>query len=468
MPVDVRELTTISRVSGPSRLPGGTIVFHPRYRDWLTRQGIRTAADALDLPGEIVCGHPDRHVARIELGRRVVYLKREHIVGWRTRWKSWRAGFGWVSRSVREGVTLQRLEAAGMPAPQWLAYGEDSQGRAFLLVDEVSEAEDMRSILGDTRLSLADRRVLAERAGRVVAELHEAGFATPELAAKHILIGRRPLSVTLLDWQSTPPPGEVSFPDRARQLATLTASLANELATPGDRLRFAWAYLRTVRQSRKSQGKPTPRLGSFLRNVVAISERIRDRSSVRDQRQTAIAGKSQRLVWLAGEAVCAVPDVAAVWPTPAIASPFYDESLRCGLEESVTLPDGRRAMVVRFRSFAPIGRVVAAIRGKSWRAPGTKLARLLFHLERYGIDGPRLLAFGQRLTGPATAESFLLYEPIPEARESPETPEILGKLHSAGCEVVPGRAAFAVTPDGRIAVVSPFAVRLSSKRVTSR
>ena len=39
--------------------------------------------DYLDLPGEIVSGHPDRHVARVEVDGRVCYLKRQHRVGWR-------------------------------------------------------------------------------------------------------------------------------------------------------------------------------------------------------------------------------------------------------------------------------------------------------------------------------------------------------------------------------------------------
>ena len=122
----------------------GFIAHHPRYKAWLLRAGIDTPYAALNLTGEVVCGHPARHVARVELaGRRVAYLKREHVVGWPTRLKNFRAGFGWVSRSEREAETLRRLEAAGLPGPQWLAYGEDARGRAFLLVDEVADAADL-------------------------------------------------------------------------------------------------------------------------------------------------------------------------------------------------------------------------------------------------------------------------------------------------------------------------------------
>ena len=452
------------RVVRSALAASGFIVVHPRHRAWLARHGVTAATAALELSGEIVCGHPDRHVVRVELGRRVAFLKREHVIGWRTRFKNWRAGFGWVSRSVREAVTLRRLEAAGLPGPQWLAYGEDGTGRAFLLVEELTGSADLRTVLSDTRLSPDDRRVLAERAGRVVAELHEAGFGTPELAAKHVLIGRRPLAVNLLDWQSCPPPGAVSDPDRARQLATLTASLAGELATDRDRLRFAWAYHRTVRQSRKVEKTPTPRFRAFVRDVLANAERIRNRSSVRDQRQAA--GPPQRLVWLAGEEVCAVPDVAAVWPTPAVVEPFYAAAPPVSPED-VTLPDGRTAVLARFRTLAPLTRFVARLRGKPWRSPGAKVARVLFHLDRYGIAGPRLLAFGQRLTGPATADSFVLYEPIPHATPTAGTPEITAKLLAAGCKLVPGEVAFGATLDGRVVVTSPFAVRLS-KRVTPR
>jgi tRNA A-37 threonylcarbamoyl transferase component Bud32 len=299
--------------------PRDSIVYHPRYERFLRRQGIDSAAAVLALRGEVLCGHPDRHVARVELGSRVVYLKREHVVGLRTRLRNRLAGFGWVSRSEREALTLHRLEAGGLPGPQWLAYGEDGHGRAFLLVDELAGMRDLATLLGDTELSPAERRELAARIGHALAELHAAGFGTPDLAAKHVFVNPSTFAATLIDWQSATrrPPTETEC---VRQLAALNASLSDDLATPRDRFRLARTYWRLTR--------PSSRFGQFVRTIRAESDRRRLRSSARDQRQ---AHPAPRLVWVAEEAVCVTPELVAEWPTPAICEPFYPTTRRTAL-----------------------------------------------------------------------------------------------------------------------------------------
>src|SRR5688572_10861957 len=85
----------------------------------LIRRGLTEPRALVDLPGEIVSGHPDRHVVRVVLGtgreRVVGYLKREHRVPIRDRVANACAGFGFVSKSVREARTLEQLRAAGIP-----------------------------------------------------------------------------------------------------------------------------------------------------------------------------------------------------------------------------------------------------------------------------------------------------------------------------------------------------------------
>ena len=459
----------------PRAPEGGRVVYHPRYEQFLRRCGVTSAASALTLGGEIVCGHPDRHVARVELRTdsvgRVVYLKREHLVGVRTRFRNARAGFGWVSRSEREAATLRALEAAGLPGPQWLAYGEDATGRAFLLVDELADSADLRTVLGDGRLSPVERTALADRAGRAVAELHAAGFGTPELAAKHLFVNPRSRAVTLIDWQSAGRPAPVPLADRVRQLAGLHASLGPELATPRDRLRFVRAY-------HDDAGAETPRFGDFVRAVVRATSKIATRPSVRDQ----LGRPTPHLVWLAGESVCAVPEVAAVWPDPAVAAPFYSESPPG--DEWVAFPGGLQARLTRFRTVDPAGRLVAVLREKPWRSPAANAARLLFHLARAGITAPKLLAFGQRSTSAVAADSFVLYEmpagavPWAEglAQWTPgsrvrrlliaECGALLRRVHDAGCRVVPGeRGVFGIRrePNPGVVIVSPFAVRLARR-----
>jgi hypothetical protein len=257
--------------------------------------------------------------------------------------------------------------------------------------------------------------------------------------------------------------------DRARQLAGLHASLADALASPRERLRFAWAYQRN---------RPSLHFRTLVRDTLAHAARRQHRSSVRDQRH-ASAGQ---LVWLAGEAVCVVPEMVGVWPTPAISPPFYPAAAapESG-EEWITFPDGRRALLVRFTSFDPLGRLVAALREKPWRSPAATAGRVLFHLRRYGVPAPALLAFGQRFTSPVRAESFVLYSPpagaVPvAARLAQLTPgaraallrdcgRVLRSLHDAGCRVVPGDRPALVACERGASVESPFAVRLV-KRLT--
>jgi hypothetical protein len=195
-------------------------------------------------------------------------------------------------------------------------------------------------------------------------------------------------------------------------------------------LRVLFAALRPARQAGTVRG----RFADLARRVVAAADRLRGRRSIRDQRQAAPG--DQRLVWVAGEAVCAVPDVAAGWPTPAVGAPFYDSEPGT---VATRLADGRAAHLIRGRSVAPLGRLAARLRGRPWRSPGVTLGRVLFHLERYGVPAPRLLAFGQRLTGPTSAEWFALHTPPADAVVDPShaVAEQLGRrllqLHDAGC-----------------------------------
>lgn len=445
MPADL----AVVRPIPPRNAPAGRVVIHPGFAGRVTGM---TAGDFLGLPGEVVSGHPDRHVARVVLPgwERPLYLKREHRVGWRERLRNRLAGYGWVSRCGREVAVLRQLEAAGLPCPRVVAHGEDGRGRAFLLVEELPGVE-LRRLLGDNQLSPADRVRLAGRLGRAVGRLHAAGFTTPDLSAKHVFVDPEAFEPTLIDWQSARRVGRVPTRDRLAALALLNASLADELAGPRDRLRFLRAY-----------GKAAGQLPA--REVVRLAVQARARRSVRDQLQPAGPGPDQRLVWLAGEAVCAVPDVAAVWPSPAVAPPYY------GGEPGtvrVRLPDGRPAVLVRGRSVAPLGRLRAWLRGRPWRSPGVTLGRVLFHLERYGVPAPRLYAFGQRFTGPMSADWFALYEP-PAGRPgvTARTEWLLRQLHGAGCR--PAGGSFAWVDDaGRATLGVPSAVRIV-RRLTAR
>jgi tRNA A-37 threonylcarbamoyl transferase component Bud32 len=414
----------------PTERTGGRFEVNPAFAAGFAALGIDSAAGFLELPGEVVCGHPDRHVMRVALPGfpAAFYLKRQHSVTWRERLRNRLAGFGGVSRCGRETAILKRLAAAGLPVPRWAAAGEDERGRAFLLVEEVAGAHGLRQALSDSPLSPAERGRLAERLGRLIARFHAAGFTTPDLTAKHVLVSPGSGEITLIDWQSARRVKAVPVGERVRALAALHASLPEELASPHERLRVLRAAF------------GPGRLAEFARCVEREAAKLRERRSIRDQRQPAVTASPQRLVWVAGEAVCAVPDVAASWPRPAVAPPFY------GCEPGsvpVRLPDGREGILIRGRSFSPLGRFWAKLRGRPWRSPGVTLGRVLFHLERYDVPAPRLLAFGQRFTGPATAEWFALHtipgEPVParpDAAAAEQLGRVLRALHDAGCRPV--------------------------------
>jgi tRNA A-37 threonylcarbamoyl transferase component Bud32 len=443
---------------------GGWLEVHPSFAAGFAALGLDSPSGFLDLPGEVVSGHPDRHVVRVHLPGfpAAFYLKRQHMVMRREKWRNWRVGFGWVSRCEREAAILKQLTAAGLPCPRWAAVGVDRRGRAFLLVEELAGAVDLRQVLNDTGLSVADRLSFAEQLGRLIAMFHTSGFTTPELTAKHVLVSPKEGEIVLIDWQSARRVPAVPLRDRLRSLAALHASVADPLATPRERLRVFWAALRSSRQAGLIPG----RFSDLVRQVVAEAARIAEHRSIRDQRRsTAVV---QRLVWVAGEAVCAVPDVAAVWPNPAIAAPYY------GGEPGmfpIQLPDGREAVLIRGRSFTPVGRFIAWVRGRSWRSPGVTLGRLLFHLERYGIPAPRLYAFGQRFTGSTTAEWFTLHTPVAAPITTPPdlaTAEQLGRrlrqLHDAGCSVVGNPLAIFGLDDGSVCIRDILAIRIAKPK----
>jgi len=118
---------------------------NPRWQEALCQQGMATATDLLRLPGVILCGHPDRHVLKVE-GEIAAYLKKEHRVPLRDRLANAWAGFGFVSKSAREAKALQAAARAGIPCPEVLAHGASGR-QAFLLVRDNAGMMELRHYL---------------------------------------------------------------------------------------------------------------------------------------------------------------------------------------------------------------------------------------------------------------------------------------------------------------------------------
>lgn len=390
---------------------------NPRYQRLLEQENLVAPAQFLEMPSVILCGHPNRHVARVTLGTGslslVGYLKREHRVAWKERLCNAAAGFGFVSKSSRELQTLRRLQQAGIRCPDWIAMGEDNQGRAFLLLREVAGTQELRSYLHHSRHAPeAQRRQCARKLGEALAGFHNAGFDHPDLYSKHVLIGPDEHSVTLLDWQRSRHRPRVSWGRRCRDLAALEATLAEGLATVRERLICLRAYLFT---SSLPRGKSKSRLRALALSIRRRADRLLRQRRIRELCRVPEAKSTQRLIWLDGEALCVTPEFQA-----ALAGNLPDWLLLgnspLGPDGSITrtwvdLPRGRRGLLLRRRQNACLGGLWAWLQRRPTSSPEVRSAGLLFRLERYGILAPRLLAFGQRSVSWRCVESFLLIEP---------------------------------------------------------
>jgi hypothetical protein len=383
----------------------GWVVIDPRYQRRLTRRELFAAADFIDLPGEVVSGHADRHVVRVVIGRGLnrleCYLKREHRVPWRERLRNFCDGFGWVSKSEREVRILHGLHRAGIAAPRWLAYGEDGQGRAFVLIRAVADAMDLRTYLTTARPD-SQRRALARRLGAMLARIHAAGFDCPDLSSKHVLVRSRKAAPVIIDWQRANAANRPQWGIRVRELAALHATLADGLAGPRNRITCLRAYL-TIALGRK------PALRPWVSIIVHRAAQLLRRRGIRDARRPPLPGGQQRLRWVDGERLVVT---RSVWRATRGRLP---EWLVAASHDVVAEPTessivwGRRSVVLRqFPPASAIRRWWNALRGRHEIAAGPRLGGLLFHLERIGTPGPRPLAFGQRPDG----GSFIVIRPI--------------------------------------------------------
>jgi hypothetical protein len=445
------------RVETPACAAGWCHV-RPDAADRLVDIGLRTARDFLALSGVVVGGHVGRNVSRVDLGGTVGYLKREHAVRWRDRWRNLLAGFGPASMSRREWSVVRHLEANDLPGPTWLACGE-ADGQAFLLLAEATGAADLR------RMGRVDE-VLAAELGRTIAHLHEAGIDQPDLFAKHFLINPTTRGVTILDWQRAIPRARIARRKRIAALGTFLASCPPGLLAGSERQAFLWGYWEHTTSPERERRRGFVRrsrsglVADLDREVERAADRAATRPSVRSQRTASAV--EQELVRIGGETVCAIPEVARELALPDVITALYDPA---NDGRPFRFRDGRMATLSVRRYPNPLPRWFLAARGKAWRSAELKTARLLFHLERHGIPAPRLLAYGQTASA-LSARSFVLSEP-PDA--DPVTPAdagrlrgLLEQLYAAGCVFASPRSTtnlFGLI-DGRAVVLEPAGLRL--------
>src|SRR5207249_12050241 len=116
------------------------------------------------------------------------FLKRGHRGPWKERLLNARDGFGLVSKSLREEQTLEAIRPHFTGFPDWIAAGELLDGQAFLLRRELPGRLDLRRFLQACGTLSPPRRRFARKLGRLLASLHESGFAHGDLYANHVLV----------------------------------------------------------------------------------------------------------------------------------------------------------------------------------------------------------------------------------------------------------------------------------------
>jgi len=253
------------------------LLLKQEFTELLHREGLREFADFFRVASRaVVSGHHARNCVRIDIGSVRAFLKREHFIPWKDYVQSSWAGFGFVSKSRREWNALHALKQFGIACPEPLAVGQ-SGGRAFLLVRDLADAVDLNTFLRTTALSSGDRAWLATLVGKAISELHAAGFNHPDLYAKHLFLDRNGRTVSFIDFQRTVRRRRVNWRQRWRDLAALHVSLTDDLASPRERLRCLFAYVRHALQDAhpKHAAIPAQRRRLLRQAVEAIRRRSR-------------------------------------------------------------------------------------------------------------------------------------------------------------------------------------------------
>ncbi len=409
--------------------------------------------DVVDrLPALVVGCHPGRHVARVIWkdgpASTSAYLKRERRVSWKARLTNWWAGFGFVSKSVREARLLGELRRAGIACPEVIAVGEDRRRGAFLVVRALADYVDLRSYLrSHLPHEVAGRRRFAHALGAALARIHAAGFDHPDLYSKHVLVHPASQEIAILDWQRSRRRRRLSGRRRCRDLAALHATLGAALASKGDRLACLRSYL-TAGTGRGSAFK------TMAWRILGHSARLRRKRRIRELCQGPLPEGAQVLVPLAGNTIYVAPALQEHL-SPRLRSLLCFAGIPSGTSQwverlAVRLPGGGRATLVRRRVHRPHGWFWSWLRGRSRLSPERQQADIIYRLERYGVPVPRLLAYGQRQAFPWRQESVLLTytheNTVPlelwmrtcqgkdeRGRIVQEVARLLRRMHDAGC-----------------------------------
>lgn len=403
-----------------------------RFTRWCCSVGLLNPRQFLDLSGEVISGHRDRHVLCARIGGKRLILKKEHRVPWRTRWHNWWAGYGLVSMSEREAAVLDRLLEAGVPVPEWIAAGHDRDGRAFLLLRN-AKGQELPTALTRIHEPFA-RWKLAKAIGEAIARLHQAGFEAPDLSAKHILV-RRDGSVVLIDWPRAVERQSLDCHRCLSALARLHASLAPSLATSRERMVVIKSWMHAL----GFQGSAAP----MAREALRLSTRFGQSRSIQDQHWLS---RPPRLRWVDGESLCVLSRFDRDWQGRTPDWLWAAALQRVRQLTRFACPDA--AELLTFPPASALKRLLARILQRPPQSEGVRLAGLALRLQRHRIPVVPIQAFGGRPDG----GGFVVYR-LPDSHQpaatwlaqSPATArgsllhrigQLLRRCHEAGCRGV--------------------------------
>ncbi len=170
------------------------------------------------------------------------------------KWNHWRGLRGALSdlwsgsRAARAAAGARRLEALRLLAPETLAIAERRVAglvrESFLLTRFLAGAEPLPVVAPRYRDQRGRRRALAERLGRDVGRLHEAGLDHADFKHSNLMV-REDDALVFIDRDSVAVPGSIGWRQRVRALGQLEA-YATDLypwLPRTDRLRFLRGYL---------------------------------------------------------------------------------------------------------------------------------------------------------------------------------------------------------------------------------
>ncbi len=394
-------------------MPRDIWIINPRYQNLAIGLGLTNAHTVEQMPGIVVSGHVRRNVSRVAVKGRTVYIKREHEIRLRDRLRAWREGHGLACLAQREVNILGRLQEL---APTWLAWGE-SAGKSWLVLDSLEDYRVFCTYFAEENNPF-DRRVTLQRVATAIAKIHDRGVFQRDLFAKHILVHEE-VGLKFLDWQRGKIVSSVSIKQRLECFKRFYSSMPSQLLTHEEWKILLAGYIQesqiTVKPEEwlcKIQEKSSPSVKARLSLVPAMN---------------------QELIRHEGEKLCAIP--------------AYYASLLKQIEQLYGSSRNSRFLKIDGDAFllenqsqrVCLYRCYARLRGKVWRSAQLQKARLMLHLQRYGLVSSELIAYGQTPTM-LGGKSFVLSRPIefatpldlaiPQQARGAET--ALARLHEIG------------------------------------